>query len=248
MDIDALKAIGFGDKEATIYLTLLQIGSAPASKVAKELGMDRTTVYYILLRMLEQGLVNQTIKGRTKRFAATDPKTLYEERIANAQRFSAILPALQAAHNQHKEELAVEVRQGNAGLRFLYKDSISRGGEVLGFGVDDSQYVDMDDTGLQQYYRDAKANGMKERIITYKGAFIVGNPLSEYRYVDKKFFQPTPIFVYKNTLGMITFVPRMYLIFIRSKELADAFRKHFELLWSIAKPLRQKNQGMQGRE
>ncbi|MFH0978230.1 MAG: helix-turn-helix domain-containing protein [Candidatus Woesearchaeota archaeon] len=239
MKLDVLESIGFEKKEVAIYKTLLSLGPSPASKIGAELGMDRTTAYYIMLKMLEKGYISQVISHNSKTFSATSPEKILELLEERKNRFAEMIPSLQSLHTKGYS-FTVEVRQGIEGIRYLYRDAVHKKNEVLGLGIDDAEYMDLDETGLQQYYRDAEAVNLKEKLITYKGAKVFGSRISEYRYVDKAFFQPTPTLIYGNTIVMIQWKP-LYLIFIDSPELAESFRKHFKLLWKMAKPSRNLN-------
>ncbi len=235
MDFSVLKDIGFEEKEAQIYKILLQLGISPASRVAKEVGFDRTTTYYLLQKMLEKGWVAQVIKNNTKTYSATPPKRLLEIIKEKTLRFEEFIPKLQEISSKQKEGLNIEVRQGMEGFRYLYRDAISIGGEVLGLGSEDEKYLDIDEIGLLQYYRDAERKKMKERIITYKGAKTYGSKITKYKYLDKKDFQFAPIFIYGNKVVLISWYPTVNLIFIENENLATGFKKHFELLWKLAK-------------
>jgi sugar-specific transcriptional regulator TrmB len=234
MEVNLLKKIGFEDKEANIYVRLLKSQDNSASSIAKDVGYDRTTTYYILLRMLEKGYVSQITKNNVKYFKATNPKQILGLLEEKQSLFKTILPKLEKLQEKHSESIIVEVRQGNEGLNHLYRDAITVGKEVLGLGVDDEQYMEYDKTHLDQYYRDVKEKGIKERFITRKDAKTYGNPGSEYRYVDEAYFQPTPIFIYGDRVVIITWKPILTLVFMQSEELAEAFKKHFELLWKIS--------------
>jgi HTH-type transcriptional regulator, sugar sensing transcriptional regulator len=232
---DILQDIGFEEKEATIYKTLLMLGSSSASKIAQEIGYDRTTTYYVLLRMLEKGFVSEIVEHNVKTFTAIKPSDILLLLEEKQQRFRDEIPKLENIFSDQKNPFKVEVWQGKEGLRHLYRDAISVGGEVLGLGVDDSQYMDIDDIGLKIYYRDAEASGMNERFLTHEKAKTFGSPIAKYKYIDSKYFQPTPIFIYGNKIVMVNWKPTLRLIYIESNEISDAFKKHFEALWAIGK-------------
>ena len=234
MDLSTLKDIGFEEKEIQVYRTLLQLGVSPASKVAKEIGFDRTTTYYLLQRMLEKGYVSEVIQNSTKTYSATPPKRLLEIVKEKVNRFENIVPKLEELTDKQKQELNIEVRQGIEGLRYVYRDAIEIGGEVLGLGSEDELYLDVDEIGLFQYYRDAKLKKMKERIITCRGAKTFGSEITQYRYFDKKDFHLAPIFIYGNKVVLISIFPTINLIFIENENIAQGFRKYFELLWKQA--------------
>ena len=48
-------------------------------------------------------------------------------------------------------------------------------------------------------------------------------------------FNPTPIYVYNNKLTIIIWGNPNYAIIIENQNLADAYRKQFNLLWKISK-------------
>jgi sugar-specific transcriptional regulator TrmB len=50
-----LQSIGFQEAEAQLYITGLQLGSAPASDYAKATGLNRITSYNLLEAMVHVG-------------------------------------------------------------------------------------------------------------------------------------------------------------------------------------------------
>ena len=213
---------------------LIKLGPSPASKVAAKLGYDRTTTYYALLRMLEKNYINQRGQNNGKIFAATNPSDILAMHKEKQEIFRQTLPQLEALYGKENESIKVEIRQGKEGLRHLYRDEINIGGELLGFGVEDSINEEIDKTAVDQYFRDAQKKRMNERLLIPKGAKPSHNPIAEFRYIDEKYFQPTPIVIYGNKVVITVFKPNIQLIFIECKEIADSFRKHFEALWSVA--------------
>jgi sugar-specific transcriptional regulator TrmB/O-methyltransferase involved in polyketide biosynthesis len=236
-----LQEIGFTEKEAMTYLALLKIGAAPASKVARETGYERSSTYYLLIRMLEKGYVAEYILKGVRHFVVTSPSKLRDKIEEKKQILEESLDKLQKLHQATKEQVNVEVRIGKEGFNHLYRDAIKAGKEILGIGIDDSQYEEFDKWSLDRYYRDAKIKGIKERFITTEGTKTYGSEISEYRTIPEEFFQPTPTFIYGNNVVIIIWKPTPTLIFIESSELSDAYKKQFELLWKNAKSHNSKN-------
>ncbi|PLX27027.1 hypothetical protein C0581_03815 [Candidatus Parcubacteria bacterium] len=52
-NLATLKNLGLSDIEAGVYLSLLKLGGSQASKIAKDVGIKRTTVYPILKKLAE---------------------------------------------------------------------------------------------------------------------------------------------------------------------------------------------------
>ena len=139
----------------------------------------------------------------------------------------------------------MEVFKGKGIIRTVYKDIIKeserQSGEILISGVDEKKFLEEDRTALQQHLRRLRELKCKERILIKEGdTYLVGGMQTAYRWVPKEFFNPTPIYVYNNKLFIIIWGNPAYAILIENPSLADAHRKQFNLIWSMAKKVRKK--------
>lgn len=76
MYVESLMQIGFTEKEAQVYLMLLRIGPAPASLLAKRVGMKRVTTYSVLESLSERGVVSFEEMKNGRRYVPHDPECL----------------------------------------------------------------------------------------------------------------------------------------------------------------------------
>lgn len=76
MFLDILTNIGLSEKESKVYLGLLELGTQPASTIAKKADINRTTCYVILNSLIEKGLVTTFNKASIKYFSASEPDNL----------------------------------------------------------------------------------------------------------------------------------------------------------------------------
>ena len=74
-----LTNFGLTDKQAKVYLALLELSSALPSTISRKSGLKRPTVYVILEQLQEKGLVGHLKKGNSLFFTAVDPKALVED-------------------------------------------------------------------------------------------------------------------------------------------------------------------------
>ena len=87
---------------------------------------------------------------------------------------------------------------------------------------------------MKSYLRREKTKGIKERLIAEKGTeFVYKHSHMNYRYIDKKYFGPIPTMIFGKMLGFVIWDP-FSIVLIENKDLADAYKKHFELMWKIA--------------
>jgi sugar-specific transcriptional regulator TrmB len=114
-----LQEIGLADKEAAIYLALLQVDSTPVAALAKKTKIKRPTVYVVLESLAKKGLVSETTVGKKTQYQAEPPerlktfverqKILLEER---EQRLDDIIPQIKNLQRESGERPVVKFFDG----------------------------------------------------------------------------------------------------------------------------------------
>jgi len=237
---EILKQIGLSEYESELYLALLQYGSLSAYELAEKTGMYRQATYDALNRLVEKGYVNSVKEGKSQKYKSVHPDLILEYLNEKTEGFKQILPELASLDKKAKEPLMVETYKGKNVTRIALRDIINRlkekGGEVLCTAVDESIPLKGYETILEQYERDMINYGIKERVIIKEGNMgIFKKGTSKYKRIQEKFFNSNPIQIYKDNVQIIVWGNPDYLIIIRSKDVAEAYKKQFELLWQIAK-------------
>lgn len=74
--IGGLKKLGLNEKEADVYVALLELGTVGSSKIINKTGLHGQYVYTALLTLEKKGLVQHAIERGRKKFSAKNPKTL----------------------------------------------------------------------------------------------------------------------------------------------------------------------------
>ncbi|MCK5413374.1 MAG: hypothetical protein KAI57_03275 [Candidatus Pacebacteria bacterium] len=74
--LKSLKQIGLKEKEIKVYLAILKLGSVSAQNIAQETEIKRTTVYLVLERLKQIGLVGEILQKNKKMFFAEKPEKL----------------------------------------------------------------------------------------------------------------------------------------------------------------------------
>src|SRR4030042_2829533 len=73
MLVKRLQDLGFTEKEAKIYVGLLELGEATAQQLSLKTGVNRATTYVILLGLLERQLVGKVERQKKTLFAIEHP-------------------------------------------------------------------------------------------------------------------------------------------------------------------------------
>lgn len=244
MNKEILKEIGLTEYESEIYLALLQYGQISAYELAEKTGLYRQATYDALNRLIEKGYVSSSKEGRVQLYKAIDPQLILEYLNEKTESFKDILPGLIKLNEESKQPLVVETYRGKNVLRISFKDIINVlkkfGGENLCTSVDEffpfeTFPASRKKTIYDQYGRDLLKNGFKERVIIKKGVKkMFRRGTTRYRYVSEKYFNVNPVQVYGDSVQIFLWGNPDHLIIIRNKDIADSFRKQFELIWRAA--------------
>jgi len=129
--IEQIKQIGLGDKEATVFTVLLNLGGAYPSKVAEEAKLNRSTTYKILLNLSVKGLVSELRKKNKLYYQVEKPEKLL--RFAKNQiqvsedryeKTIKLLPELEGLFQVTPNKPRVRFFEGVEGILEIYRDHI----------------------------------------------------------------------------------------------------------------------------
>ncbi len=234
-----LKELGLTDNEVRIYLLCLEHGMMNPSEISQKLGLHRGYIYDALERMQEKEVVNVILKTNKKYYQATSPQNLIELLKFRLKNFEKAVPDLMKLITLKKEETKVELHKGKRVYRVLLKDLVStlkKNDTAYLLGIDEDVLMqEVEPIYLKQYLNAMKSRKIKEKIIIKAGATNVKNPNLEYKELDSKYIGKTAQIIYNDKVAIFIFGTPYYLIVIENKEVAETYKKQFNLLWSIAK-------------
>ena len=122
VEIDVLRNLGFSEKEAKIYLALLEMGTGTAMTISKKADIKRPTTYLILEELKKKGLVSE-IPEQKHVFAAENPEVLQKNLKQNLANLGELLPIFKAKFNRG-EKPKIKYYEGKDNLYKLYFNKI----------------------------------------------------------------------------------------------------------------------------
>lgn len=147
-----LQKLNFDEKEADIYLALLELGEANIEQIAKKSGVKRTTVYYVIETLKEKGYIEMSKNGKKILYYALNPKKIGETLEEKKLIFDKIMPGLLSITNDIEKKPKIRYFEGKEGIREIYKDTLRyHDQEMLVWTTEDIlEYFDVD--WLWSYY------------------------------------------------------------------------------------------------
>jgi sugar-specific transcriptional regulator TrmB len=244
MDLEEiLKKVGLDDKEAKVYLALLDLGSEKVHEIAKKAGIKRPTAYVILEQLYAKNFVIKTHHNRRAFYSAEKPDILLRALKEKEDLLEQSLPLLQARMAASKIKPKIRIYEGRNGIEKVY-DEIYQSPSVSLFGslknlseVFVGRADELKEIIKSQdiHVRDLLTDDPKDLDFGYAA---VGRNY-EGRVVPKEFDLYIDGAIYGDQVAILSIKKELFAVVIESKEVADTFRSLFELAWKMSVPLEQ---------
>ncbi len=236
------------EKEATVYVALLELGRGTVAQIGRKAGINRTTGYDILDSLANKGLVNVSGKEPKSEYIAEPPEAVVRylkkesetatERITKAEAFLPELRSVHATQNRPR----IKFYEGTEGLKQVYEDTLTSTEPIRAYANADEAQKGIPNYFPEYYKRRARKNIPIRAIVPKTPGGIVRNAFDteekrEVAFVpsDKYYFSPE-INIYDNKIMIASWREKLGVI-IESAEIAEAMKKIFELAWAESKRL-----------
>jgi len=243
---EILTRFGLILNEAKVYEALLELGESSVQKISLKATTHRRTVYDELKKLIEKGLVNESIVKGENKFVATDPQRLIEILKEKEEMINKVLPDMKAKYKSEEKTEEARFFRGTEGFKLYLQAILDEGKDVYFIGAKAFWL----DPRLQHYLRhfekERKKRGIKffhifdQEVKKEKPEILklVGKP---YKFLPKKYSSSTAIDIFGDYV--VTFVgveagklheePVQFML--KSKELAEGYKKYFEFMWDNLK-------------
>lgn len=130
--LQTLLSIGFNDKEAHVYLTVLELNEALPSAISRRSGIKRSTTYLILDQLQKRGLISHIKRSGHLYYQACNPNSLienqrkkYDEIRKSINDLEQALPELLSLHQDLANTPQMSVFKGKEGLIQIMEDTLT---------------------------------------------------------------------------------------------------------------------------
>jgi len=243
--INTLNKIGLSNKQANVYLALLELGEAKITDIAKQANLKRPTVYLIIGELELLGLTSKIIKGKQKIYSAIHPKRISELLEFRKNQFQELLPDLLATYGLANRQPKIQMLEGPEGVKQAYREALNmlpkKNIEQLWIS-NASSFSERFSDIISEYIRTLN-NFPKSKI---REILFGKKPFSQYfgetkikqrpnhkiKYInDKNFGGETDQLITENRIVFFSFSPRPFALIIESEELAKTQKCLFENIW-----------------
>jgi len=227
-----LTGLGLTEKEVEVYLALLELGPSLAGQISRKTGIHRRNIYDITERLIQKGLIGYITKNNRRLFEAANPERLKEILDEKQKKLQEGMDRLNLLYEKTKQKQETNFYKGIEGLKTVFEDQLNcKEILVLGASKAASEVLPF---YFKWYDEDRKKKKIKVRIIANKD-FQSSPPLSEIRYLPEKYANPLAINIYQDKVAIILWKKPPLAIVIKNQEIAESYKKYFELMWKSAR-------------
>jgi sugar-specific transcriptional regulator TrmB len=238
-----LEKLNLNNKEATVYLSLLELGETTIQRIANKSKIKRTTVYDTIDSLREKGLVASTKKNKKTLYYAEDPRLIKDKIAEQEQTLNKILPELLSITNLIDKKPKIQFFEGEEGIKNVYKDTLKYPRqEILMWGAPEMfEYFDMD--FMWNYYQPKRIEKrIWMRAIGPDDKIVNAIKENDEKSLRKTKLAPTDQFpleveinLYgKRFIGIMSFKEKIGLI-IESEKIYKTLKSIFEMNWQMLK-------------
>ncbi len=252
-----LISLGFENQEAAVYLTALELGTTPASRIAKIVGIPRSTGRFTCEQLVKKQMMISAQKGNATLYTAENPEKL--KKLIDLQRedvqhredwLNKALEELRHLYNPYTVLPKVTFYEGLEGLKKAYEvivDDLEKGDEIVTFAkiLDEAEDQEGKIWKLNSdFIKKRVSKKAPIRIIaTHSKAALKmksgdSTHLRETRMGHSELFDfpSAEITVYKDKIVNISKNKnRLFVCIIQSQNLFDMQKAIFEIAWKQAK-------------
>ncbi len=229
--------LGFSEKEAQVFLTLVRLGPTAASTLSRLNNIKRTSVYDVLDSLIKKNLIGQFKQGMTQFYYIDDlNKLIYQEKY----KLELAKDLVEDLKKQQGLSAGIQVNyyKGKEGYKELYNDILeARPKELTGWMNLDKFYAHIETDFEEKWTKERIRRGIKVRLIlgqsklteNFQGKDKKSN--RETRFLPKGRDFPTSCLMYNNFIAF--FNPNDEIIGIRilNADLFEMQKTIFEMNW-----------------
>lgn len=231
--ISLLEEIGLKEREAEVYLALLELGEASVQEIAEKASLQRPNCYAVLESLAKKGLAHLHVRKGAQRYSAEDPDQLRIMLKHKEEVLQAALPALRSVHNQAPGKPGVHFHEGNEQIFSLYREILQSKAykciwspeyllPILGDFVEEFGRV-VDERGIEA-----------QEIVTGNVRIENTSTTRQVRYLLPGQAAETDIMLFNNRLALISYTPKAQGLVIESAGIVQTFSLLFEALWQTS--------------
>lgn len=240
MKLDKLAILDLSNGEIKVLEALLATGIANINKIHERTGFERRAIYDIINKLLEKGLISQTIEQRKKTYQCAPPnkiKVELEKKQKELTEAKNLLPNIHEEYLEKKPQVRFETFRGKEGMKTVFEDILNyKNTYIIGGGF----FIIKE---LPHYWPQYNKRRIKAKC-TWNNLIVdeVKNKIPKTKLLKTKVLpeefsgNPIAVVIYGNKVVNLSWGEEAFAFVTESKSMKQNYKKYFDYLWkNVAK-------------
>lgn len=238
--------IGIAEKEAVVYLALLEKGPSTADQTAKAAHLNRSTTYVQLEKLKKVGLITTFKRGKKTFFAAESPENL-ERLIALKQQkleldkanIKAFIPDLMNLFTTSGDAPSVRMYEGIEGVRTLRKKVLECKSKEVFIMANINKFEKLFSMEERAEFSEQRSKRKIKSHLLYTADDNIPDlqavpPQKLKRIPQRTYALESDVYVFHDHIAFVSYGDYVHGMLIESPNMSNTMRAMFKMLWEFA--------------
>jgi len=244
--LNLIEEAGFSQKEARVYLALLELGQGTINEISKITGLKRPIIYVILEGLLKRGHASELPNRKINTYQAIDPAVIALKLQTVAKNFFDMIHIMKTLFHKGNNRPIISYFDTKEGMLNAYNEVNNYKDAFFITSLSRIEnFFPKILTDWKKYY--------KKNIITLTSRNLISDKKEDVALI-KEFMQITDkisgrilpelkdynvdFAIYGNKLSIASFNKKPFLIIITSEEVIKTIMPIIELAWNMGKKIK----------
>ena len=243
-------SLGMSGKHAVIFEQLVEGSAETPLSLSRKTKLNRSSIYRYLEELVNNGLVEEVLRGKTKTYQACNPESLslvvakQEAKLLTLkEEVPAVVAQLRDKHVEKIVETQIKHFRGKEGLQQMLWNVVSSGKEFVGFGYEDwntsvgKRFAEK--LRLKMMMNEIRSREILNKVdddYSYTGLGTRYTQVYEHRAIAQEVLRVRyDTYIYGDVFAYYYHIQgEMFGVEIHNREIAQTERAMFEILWKMA--------------
>lgn len=236
---EVLSSIGLNRTEIKIYLDLVTHNISSALEISNRTKIYRANTYDTLRRLIEKGFVKEALRENKKVFQSIGPERIKDYIKQKEQEIDSIIPKIKEISNNDTKKENISMTRGVFALREALLGLLELNQPINVLGIPINAIEKLGEGFLKDFHKQRIKKKILMRHVYNQNAAqrikeLNSMEFTQAKHLSKKYDSFVATNICGDKLVMFVFNDPISVIEIKNKDLADAYNKYFEILWTHA--------------
>lgn len=241
-----LEETGFTEKEANVYLALLELGEANVTQIAEKSELKRSIVYVILESLIKRGYASEIPGAKVNHYSSVDPIKILQHLQGLTTNFKQMLPVFRGLYNKPVYKPKIHYFEGKQGVLSVYRQINPIKGSLFFTSIHRiAKHIPEEIESWIQGIRNEKIIPNAKHILPNTkedlrfGKKIHGFNKNQVRILPKIKEIDMDLSIFDNKVALTSLEKKhLFIVVIESEALYKSMKIMFDLAWKSAKTIK----------